>query len=286
MAELAPAPTFLIVGIAGNATRWLRSNLDKHPAIYAPPIDTRFFADEDRLAALGHRWYREQFADWRGQPITGECSPSYMQWSNRPIAVADRIRRHLPDIRLIAIVGDPFERFLNAIARNIRWGLLPADLDLDLMFETEAPDVLEEHVELGFAEISASVQGLALAPYAERFGDQLQVVFHDDIVADPAAVHRSVLAHIGADPDVIPEDIAAVRFDDRAAVGIARPGLGVHQGLYAWWRHDVEQLATLTGRDLSAWDPGVNPDIPTAEELMREMLTAASAAADDGGHAT
>jgi hypothetical protein len=74
-----------------------------------------------------------------------------------------------------------------------------------------------------------------------------------------------------------------VHYDDRAAVGLPEPSVEFHQALYAWWRMDVEQLAELTGRDLSGWDPGVNPDAPTPEELMTTMLEAATAAATAAG---
>lgn len=276
MAELAPAPTFLIAGIGGNATRWLRSNLDRHPDICAPPVDTRFFTDEERLAALGHRWYREQFSDWQGQPLVGECSPSYMLWSNEPAAIANRIRRHLKGVRVVAIVGDPFERYLSGIARAIRWGRLPSD-DRQRLYRSEV------WAERYFAEIAASIQGLAVHAFRQRLGDQLLVVFRDDIIADPAQAYRSVLEHIGADPAFVPDGIATVRFDDAAVVGLERPTLEEHQALYSWWRVDVDQLAEHEGRDLSAWDPGVNPNTPSPEELMAELMAAAAAAAAEEG---
>jgi hypothetical protein len=273
---LAPAPTFYIIGIAGNATRWLRSNLDEHPAICAPPIDTQFYVDEERLAALGHRWYREQFTSWHGEEILGERSPGYLDWLNSPGVLAQRIHKQLPDVRLVAIVGDPFERFLNGIARNIRWGLLPADVDPEQFF------ALESEVDRSFREVSAGIQGQALAPYVERFGDQVLILFLEDIRADPVAAYRSVLEHLGADPSFLPPGIASVHYDDRSVVELPRPSTEIHQALYSWWRLDVEQLEDLTGRDCSAWDPGVNPDTPTPEELMAALVAeiAASQTAD------
>jgi len=277
LAELAPAPNFLIAGIGGNATRWLRSNLDRHPDICAPPVDTRFFTDEERLAALGHRWYREQFPDWQGQPLIGECSPSYLKWSNGPGAIANRIRKHLKEVRVVAIVGDPLERYLSGIARAIRWGRLPSDDPGGLYrFEVEP--------ERCFAEVSASIQGLSVHAFRLRLGDQLLVVFRDDIIADPAHAYRSVLEHIGADPAFVPDGIATVRFDDVAAIRLERPSLEEHQALYSWWRVDVDKLAEQEGRDLSVWDPGVNPNAPSPEELMAEMM--AAAAANEGSEAS
>jgi len=271
LAELAPSPTFLIIGVARNATRWLRSNLERHPQICAPPINTGFYAFEERMAALGHRWYREQFADWDGEPFLGEASQGYMFWPFKPAEMAERIGRHLPDVKLIVIVGDPVERLLSAMRRQLRWGQLPADVDPEAYYRLDA------HRELALVEIGAGMQHASLAPYAKRFGDQLQIVFHDDVRRDPAGVYRSALEHIGADPSFVPADLATPRFCDRRVVTVAPPLLDTHQFLYAWFRTDVEHLEELTGRDCSAWDPGVNDETPTPRELYAQFLAGASA---------
>ena len=112
----------MILGLPRNATRWLRSNLDRHPDVFAAPIDTGFVTVGDRMAELGHRWYREQFVDWNGQRFLGECSSTYLATANEPALIADRIRKHLPGVRLVAIVGDPLERFQPAVRHNVRWG--------------------------------------------------------------------------------------------------------------------------------------------------------------------
>ena len=79
----APLPTFLIIGAERGATRWLRSNLDRHPEVFAPPITPDWFTDVEAMRSRGRRWYQQQFDAWAGEPVLGEASVSYMKRVSR-----------------------------------------------------------------------------------------------------------------------------------------------------------------------------------------------------------
>jgi len=270
VAELAPPPTFLVLGFARNATRWLRANLDRHPDVFAPPIDTGFFTDGDRMAALGHRWYREQFSDWRGQTLIGECSPSYLSLANSPGHIADRIRKHLPGARLIAIVGNPCDRFQSALRHHVRWGRLPATPDVERLY------LAEVEPELCFKEVSEGMQALSIDAYQNRVGTSLLVLSMDDVRRDPAGVYRAALDHIGADPSFVPDDLGVARFSDRRVVDVADPSLEARRRLYSWYRGDVELLGERMGQDLTGWDPGVSDDGMNSEDLAAALMVYAA----------
>lgn len=269
MAELAPPPNFVILGLPRNATRWLRSNLDRRPDVFAAPIDAGFFTVGDRMAELGHRWYREQFIDSNGQRFLGECSSTYLAMASEPALIADRIRKHLPGVRLVAIVGDPLECFQSAVRHNVRWG------KIQLLFDIERLYVSEVEPELCWDELAIGLQALAVLAYRSRFREQLLVISKDDIVRDPGAVYRTVLGHIGADPSFVPDEIEIPRFSDRKAVEVPVPSLQAKRRLYTWYRRDVEVLAEMLDRDLSAWDPGVEEGAMTPEELLAGILESA-----------
>jgi hypothetical protein len=262
LAVLPPFPTFLVIGVRRNATRWLRFNLDAHPEICAPPFTLDFFADADRMSRLGLRWYREQFTEWDGEPHVGEVSCSYTAYSHQPAEIAARIQRLLPDVRLVAVVGDPTERFYSELHHLVRVGVVPPDVDVDAFFQ------LMVHQEAAISTVVSGLQGAMLKLYADRFGDQLQVVLMDDVRADPVGTYRSVLRHIGADPEHVPAGLDQVRYSDRHVVELAEPNLEAKRFLYAWYRPDMEVLEEVTGRDLSAWDPGMGPDTPTTEMIL------------------
>ena len=235
MAAPAPHPTFLIIGAERAATRWLRFNLDQHPDICAPPLHLDYFSDPQRMSEFGFRWYRRQFTTHRGEPFVGECSPSYMMWRNQPAAVARRIHKTLPDVRLIAIVRNPVDRLLSAVRHHVRWGRLAPGIDPFSLIAHGGPETAALDL------IGASVMFSSIYPFADRFGDQMQVLFYDDIVADPAAVYRSVLDHIGASSTFEPDDLARVRFSD-AHADIDVPAVDDDQrlALWQWYRLDVD----------------------------------------------
>lgn len=262
---LAPFPTFLIIGARRNATRWLRFNLDAHPEILAPPHAVDFFTDAERMSRLGLRWYREQFREWDGEPIVGEASWSYLGGPQQAIGVPGRIRKVLPDIRLVAIIANPLDRFHSRIRDMVRRGELPAGLDID------GVTVLLERPDLTQSVVTEGLQGVALRPYVDVFGDQLLIITLDDVRADPVGTYRSVLRHLGADDSFVPDGLDQVRYSNQPAIELPEPSLEARQSLYAWYRPDVEILEDLTGRDLSAWDPGTSETTPTTEEILEHL---------------
>jgi len=260
LAVLAPFPNFLIIGVERNATRWLRFNLNEHPEICAPPLRLDFFGDFERMVRLGLRWYREQFHEWDGEPFLGEASPSYLFWFNQPEQVALRIQKLMPDVRLLAIVGNPIDRLQSAIRHHIRWGRLPPDTRIDNFVELDQGLINELNLFSGF------IQAACLEPYLEIFGDQVGVLLKDDVDRDPAGAYRDALRHIGASDAFVPAHIDRVLYSDRPALELPDVELEHRQNLYSWCAHDVASLAELIDRDLSAWNPG-RPDPKPSEVL-------------------
>src|SRR5262245_20093922 len=125
-----PLPTFLIIGAQKSATRWLRLNLGLHLDVYTQPREVEFFNSADRFDDLGVEWYRAQFDGWRGEPFVGEATPGYMFWRHGAQTVADRIRRVVPEVRLIAILRNPVDRAQSALVHHIEFEALPPDTDL------------------------------------------------------------------------------------------------------------------------------------------------------------
>jgi uncharacterized protein (TIGR03086 family) len=253
-----PLPTFLIIGAQKSGTRWLRINLGKHHEVYAAPTETQFFHSPERFD-LGLDWYRAQFPDWSGESIVGEATPGYMMWRHRPRRVAERIKEVVPDVRLIAILRNPVDRAQSALVHSEQGGRIPPDSNLLEVIRRTPP----EHDPLGL--VSGGWYAASLRPYRQLFGDQLLVLLHDDIVANPARVYLRALVHIGADLDFVPTDLETVLFSNRRS---RRSGSEEapdeqrelseeeRQQVFAYFRPDVRTLGQMIGRDLSRWDPG------------------------------
>lgn len=232
-------------------------NLGAHPDIYTAPREIGFFNAEVRFEQ-GLDWYREQFADWDGEPFVGEASPAYLMWPQRPAEVADRIRASLDPVRLIAILRNPVDRASSALLHHVQLGRVEPGTGLLELVRAGPP----EGDRLGL--ISGGWYAASLRPYCDRFGEDLLVLLHDDLFGDPRAVYTRAVRHVGAEASFVPGGLDRVRFSYReklAAGDSTAPG-GVGElspeervELYEFFRSDVAELESMIGRDLSMWDP-------------------------------
>jgi hypothetical protein len=250
-AELAPLPTFLIIGAQKSATRWLRANLGQHPDIYAAPSELEFFNNDAHFQHQGPQWYRAQFGGWNGEPIVGESTPGYMMWRHQPEVMARRIRKVVPEARLIAILRNPVDRAYSAMVHHVKRERLPAGSDLLVLARSTPP----EDDFLGL--IAGGWYAASLRPFARMFGHRLLVLLHDDVATDAPGVYAKAADHVGADPAFEPPQLAKVRFSNQTERPPDDDPLSPEDRLelYEYFRRDVQELEELLGRDLSAWDP-------------------------------
>lgn len=95
-------PNFLIIGAMKAGTTALYQYLEQHPQVYMSPIkETDFFLRDRNIEE-----YTTFFQGVGNQKAIGEASPGYLARSK----ACERIARHLPDIKLIAILRNPVER--------------------------------------------------------------------------------------------------------------------------------------------------------------------------------
>ena len=253
-AALPPLPTFLVIGAQKGATRWLRLNLGRHPEIYTPDEELSFFNTKAYGKGLDH--YRGLFAGWSGEPVVGEATPGYMIWRHEPAAVAERIDRDLPDVRLFAILRDPVDRLYSAFVHHVKRGRIDPEEDLVELVRRTPPE--EEGMQL----VAGGWYGRSLAPYAERFGERLHVFLNEDARSDPEGVYATALRAIGVDDSFAPEELEEVVFSRSLPKGSrywqegsGRRPLGAEEkaALYELFAADVDRLEAMLGRDLSAW---------------------------------
>jgi Sulfotransferase domain len=247
-----PLPTFLIIGAQKSATRWMRHNLGRHPDIYASPYELGFFNSPKRFETLGVEWYRAQFGGWNGERIVGESTPGYMMLRHDPSAVADRIRRTVPDARLIAILRNPVDRANSAMVHHIKHERLhPRSTLLDLTRRKPPADDM-----LGL--VAGGLYATSLEPFHSLFGDQLRVMLHDDIRDDPRGAYEVALRHVGATPAFVPPELEELVYSNQQGES-ARWKRDVspqdRRVLHEYFRDDLRELEQMIGRDLSIWDP-------------------------------
>jgi hypothetical protein len=250
MPSTPPLPTFIIIGAQKSATRWLRTNLGRHPEVFTAPQEVKFFNQPRRYAGLGVEWYRQQFEGAGGAAIVGEATPGYLMWVHGPELVARRIDENVPDVRLIALLRDPIDRAQSALVHHIREERIHPSAKLLDVVRRKAP----EDDWLGV--VTGGWYAASLEPYLRLFGDRLLVLLHDDLGSQAREVYRDALCHIGASDDFVPAAIDEVTNSNQRGAG-SPSGVTPEERaqLFGYFRDDVDRLELLIGRDLSAWRP-------------------------------
>lgn len=110
------SPDFLIIGVQKGGTNSLWHYLQQHPQIVFPKkYDLHYFDD---FYQNGFEWYKEQFPfidDVNGK-LAGEVTPYYIF---HPLAI-QRIKYHLPTVKLILLLRNPIDRAYSHFQMQIR----------------------------------------------------------------------------------------------------------------------------------------------------------------------
>jgi hypothetical protein len=111
-------PNFLGIGAPRSGTNWLDAQLRDHPDIYLPEArnEVHFF---DLYYDKGLNWYNKffpQFDQASKYRAIGEVTPRYIFDPKVP----SRIRDHMPDCKLIAILRNPVDRAYSQYGLSVR----------------------------------------------------------------------------------------------------------------------------------------------------------------------
>lgn len=122
-------PDFVLIGVQKGGTTSLYDFITRHPRIArAARKEIHYFTDYHRF---GPAWYKSSFPTrWTVRPgmVTGEADTMYMFHREVP----GRMRRLLPDVKLIAILRNPVDRAYSHWQMNAHTGeLIPSKLTFE-----------------------------------------------------------------------------------------------------------------------------------------------------------
>lgn len=192
-------PDFCIIGAAKCGTTSLNAMLDGHPAVFMNPLKEPHYYSTDAIFARGPDWYRGHYAKARPDQICGEASTSY---SRHPLGAETpaRMAADNPAMRLIYVMREPVARLRSHCLQQIkferamsgtRFDIRPLDGFLDMSESTPAYRV---------GKVEAGEYETQILRYLDHFpAEQLHLIFHEDLVADPDAVLRTTLSFLGLD---------------------------------------------------------------------------------------
>lgn len=291
-------PNFLVIGAMKCATGAMSVYLKQHPEVFFKKNTRHYFAFGGERPRHGgppsaldrpitdRTEYERLFEGADGHRAIGEGS-----WSSiyHP-GTAERIRREIPDARIVAIVRQPAERAWSGYLHLRLYGREPArTFEEALALE---PQRLHEGWAMPWLYRDVGLYGRQLARYYDVFpADRIRVYLQEDLGRDPVAVMKDAYAFLGVDPSFTPDTslrpnasgaprgglVGVAARVSRPARRLARAVLprlfhrrlrsavvrrsterrrldpAARARLTEGFAEDIDLLARLIGRDLSHW---------------------------------
>lgn len=199
-------PNALLVGVNKAGTTAVFSALARHEAVCASSTkETHFFDPIKYGEPLPPIVEYEAFFDRRpGQFVVLEATPGYFYGGR---VMAETIRAMSPDSKIVVILREPSGRAFSWYRFCRTRMLLPQDLDFSTYIDRciELGLDPEEHRELtGWRGLSGGLYSRWLPEWRAVFGDDLLVVFHDDLEHDFARTLNAIGLHFGLDVNHLP----------------------------------------------------------------------------------
>lgn len=200
-------PNLLVAGVPKAATGSLFAYLGQHPDICA--------ADKKELGYFNYfnprrhvgapppiESYMRHFAHCGDQRYAVEATPTY-SYGGRPVVQA--VRRILLQPRIVISLRDPVERLWSAYTFQRSLGNLPGLRSFDDYLdacERRKPDgsdlVPRDHLH----GLYIGYYTQYLGSWFDEFGDDLRIVFAEQLAADPAGVVDGLFRWLDLDPSI------------------------------------------------------------------------------------
>ncbi len=193
------SPDFMIVGATKCGTSSLYNYLSHHPQILLPhKKELDFFW---KRYDYGIDWYLAHFPTItdREDFITGEATPNYIRF---PL-VAQRIKQHCPNIKLILLLRNPVERSISWHYHKLNSGLVKEDLETAISLEMKELENLskEDIIHSGYRKLDSILSSLYIYQvqvWLEFFKrEQILILKSEDFYSNPAQTMEQVYDFLG-----------------------------------------------------------------------------------------
>lgn len=290
-------PNFIVIGAAKAGTTSIYNYLNQHPDVYMSPVkEPKFFWLEQEHIDLSIERnkivldkyvdtlveYEKLFEGVKNEKAVGEASTVYMTVPKVP----ERIKKYIPDAKIVAILRDPIERARSAHSWNVQIGIEPV-----YSFEKAVKDELS--TSSWRDNLGPGLYFEHLKKYFETFQrDQIGIYIYDDLRDNPIGLMQDLYRFLGVDDTIVPTtyekfNVSVIPKNKLINSFLTTPNMfkeglksilpvGVSQKLYDWmvmwnsgkpkqvspelrkrlieyYREDILKLQELIDRDLSAW---------------------------------
>jgi Sulfotransferase domain len=247
-------PTFLIAGAPRSGTTWLYHLLDRHPHVYvAKPVrpEPKFFL-VDELYERGFQYYVDTwFNGSSAYTAAGEKSTNYLEST----VAAERIHRHLPDVKLVFILREPAQRAYSNWAWSRMNRMETLDFHSAIAREEERERTVAPHLRYArpHAYFSRGLYASMLRPYLDLFPrEQILCLKFEDIILKASDLACRLHRFIGVAPR--PDDTLGLDIINPSEAGDAMSD-DMRRRLRKEYAPANRELVALFGRQFEDWIP-------------------------------
>lgn len=200
-------PNFIIIGAGKSGTTSVYNYMKQHPEIFMCPIkEPRFFAYTGKInndLQVPHKnsyfptktfeEYTSLFKQATNEPIIGEASPIYLTST----VAAERIRKLLPEVKLLAILRNPVDRAFSHYTMLVRGGIESWEAETGFKKDTFKKDSLIVRGGLYYENLMRY-----FALFSEK---QIKICIFEDLKRNTLSVIQDIYAYLGVDPSFKPD---------------------------------------------------------------------------------
>jgi hypothetical protein len=274
-------PNFLVIGAARSGTTSLYNYLQQHPEIYMSPIkEPQFFAyeknwkkwsgpiDKDQLKTFINNFgdYKNLFDGVKNEKAIGEASTKYLYSTTAP----KRIKKTIPNIKLIAILRNPVDR---GFSNFLRMKIISRE-SLDDYYEAVQEEVKRIKNNYGWMWHNAK-RGLyyeQLKNYYDIFDKKnIRIYLFEEFIKSPQKILKDIFIFLGVDETFKPSPnyiyAKSIRFPRSKKLNflLANPKINFFfNGYYKEKNTFISRLKTSIGKKLYKK--------PTLSEKTRKKL--------------
>ncbi len=207
-------PNFLVIGAGKSGTTALYYYLKQHPQIYMSPMkEPKFFAYEgqkldfrgpsgtkvSQTSITDIEAYRALFQAVSNEIAIGEVSPEYLYNPRAP----ERIRHHIPNAKLIAILRNPVDRAYAGYLMQVREGR-ESYTDFAQALEAEETRIRDNWTFGHYA--SGGFYYTQLKRYFDLFNqNQIKVYLNEDLNTNAPGLLKDIFQFLEVDNAFLPD---------------------------------------------------------------------------------
>jgi len=247
-------PDFLVIGVARSGTTSLYHYLKNHPQIYLPAKkhpEPHFFLKNDEYKKGVYYYSNKYFKNVNHDKKAGEISTSYIY---QPY-VAKRIKKHIPKVKLIAMLRNPIERSFSNYVFTYNNGLDSLSFEEAIRQEKKriAKPESQFHTEVKpHAYMDRGRYYKQLMEYIKYFSPaQIHIILFEDFISNTLKELKKVFKFLGVDSTFIPSGLGKIYFNNSYDNFTIKKETKTY--IYNELKNDIQQLSLFLNKDLSAW---------------------------------